>query len=169
MTDAYTKQLEAENAKLRETLEKQDATLGEFIRNRLEVKKDKNGSLHLRLKQKKEESKLRPSEFEILAKMDIEVFEGGGFPELCINDIVGVQPMMNNTTYKDVMKWASATTTSSTPTPSNYTIAGFSNISMPFITGTPLTGVEVMNEADKLKKFNEFKNEEVEKAEEEKP
>lgn len=53
MTDAYTKQLEAENAKLREILEKQDATLGEFIRNRLEVKKDKDGSLHLRLKQKR--------------------------------------------------------------------------------------------------------------------
>jgi hypothetical protein len=173
MSDEYTKQLEAENAILREKLEKQDATIGEMLRKRLVVKKNKDGEMLLSLRYDAE--CLTSEEFILLTCLDVTVRDSGRvFPEMVINDLVSVQPMMSPTGVTNFMKWKYVSSASNATTPQQYvnttstsstasmnTIAPFSHITMPNIAGKVLnmTPEEVKAEVEKIIQFNQFKKE----------
>lgn len=131
MTTAYEKQLEAENEKLRETLELQDKTIGELIRKKLEVKKDKDGRFYLRLKNKEDMSQLTDVEVLVLMGIDTKIVAPSpAFPDLSINDLVGVQPMFSSAGASMWVNYVNSTAGTSSP---QVDAGSFSNISMPMI------------------------------------
>lgn len=145
----YIKKLEEENQKLRESAEKQDITLGGLIRNKLHVTKDDEGNMVIRARGN---GHLSPDEFDILAKMDVNIYGISPIPILTANDIVGVQPMISRSTFADVLKTFSNSTA---PVTANYTTGSnkglIDKIAMPYITGRRLSITEIETESERLR------------------
>jgi len=147
MSEDYIKQLEAENEKLRSDMEKRDATLYELVRKKLRVMKDKGGNFRLSLKGDK--VSLTDEEVLMLTGIDADIVTPMEFPTLNINDIVSVQPMMSNTTYKDFMTAFGLPYNMTTNSTSSSSYSNFSNIAMPIIRNA-LSQEEVEREIEKI-------------------